>query len=143
MPEPHTAADNVSRVARLGKMDVEDSQTKAMSGLQAIHDLGSEEKESKGGREMKQAGQQVESPLLSSGTARPITCDQVAWVLNALRRLTPEGNLPAVSRQREMLVYAALYEIMEVAHLKFADDAAIYNGTPPDIRRRVPPEAKP
>lgn len=52
MPEPHAAADNVPRVARLGEMDVKDAQTKAMPRLQAVHDLGSEENEGKGGREM-------------------------------------------------------------------------------------------
>ena len=67
--------------------------------------------------------------------ARPINCDQVSWMLGAIKRYLPPGNAPAVSRAREMQVYALLYEIMEVAHLHFQDDAARHNGTPPDVER--------
>lgn len=67
--------------------------------------------------------------------ARPINCDQVAWMLSAIGRYLPPSNAPAVSRAREMQKYALLYEIMEVAHLHFEDDGAQHNGTPPDVRR--------
>lgn len=67
--------------------------------------------------------------------ARPITCDQVSWMLNAIGRYLPTTDHPSVSRVREMQKYALLYEIMEVAHLHFEDDAAQHNGTPPDVRR--------
>lgn len=67
--------------------------------------------------------------------ARPINCDQVSWLLNAIKRYLPPASAPAVSRAREMQAYALLYEIMEVAHLHFEDDAAQHNGTPPDVKR--------
>lgn len=67
--------------------------------------------------------------------ARPINCDQVAWILNAIERHLPNKEHPAVSRAREMQKYALLYELMEVAHLYFEDASAQHNGTPPDVRR--------
>ena len=67
--------------------------------------------------------------------ARPINCDQVAWMLNAIERHLPNKEHPAVSRAREMQKYALLYELMEVAHLYFEDASAQHNGTPPDVRR--------
>jgi hypothetical protein len=67
--------------------------------------------------------------------ARPITCDQVAWMLNAIERYLPQPNHPRVSRAREMQKYALLYELMEVAHLHFEDVSAQHNGTPPDVQR--------
>lgn len=67
--------------------------------------------------------------------ARPINCDQVAWILNAIERYLPPTQHPRVSRAREMQKYALLYELMEVAHLYFEDGAAQHNGTPHDVRR--------
>ena len=67
--------------------------------------------------------------------ARPINCDQVAWMLNAIERYLPRTDHPAVSRAREMMKYALLYELMEVAYLHFEDAAAKRNGTPPDVMR--------
>ena len=67
--------------------------------------------------------------------ARPLNCDQVAWMLNAIERYLPATNHPRVSRAREMQKYALLYELMEVAHLHFEDASAQHNGTPPDVRR--------
>lgn len=67
--------------------------------------------------------------------ARPLNCDQVAWMLAAIERHLPNKEYPAVSRAREMQKYALLYELMEVAHLYFADASAQHNGTPPDVRR--------
>lgn len=64
----------------------------------------------------------------------PINCDQVAWLLNAIDRVMEPSNQPRVSRQREMVKYACLYEIMEVARLKFLDKSARWNGTPNDAR---------
>jgi hypothetical protein len=65
---------------------------------------------------------------------RPITCDQVAWLLDIAERHIPNDNRVRVSRQREMQKYAMLYEIMEVASLQFADDRARWNGTPNDAQ---------
>lgn len=65
---------------------------------------------------------------------RPINCDQVSWILNAIERVMPKTTQPRVSRQFEMAKYACLYEIMEVAQLKFADKSARWNGTPDDAR---------
>ena len=66
---------------------------------------------------------------------RPINCDQVSWMLSAIGRLVGNDNVnPRVSRQREMMKFACLYEIMEVAQLKFADKSARWNGTPNDAR---------
>lgn len=67
--------------------------------------------------------------------ARPLNCDQVAWMLAAIERHLPNKEHPAVSRAREMQKYALLYELMEVAHLYFEDANAQHNGTPPDVRR--------
>lgn len=79
-----------------------------------------------------QGMQPREAPNLKG---RPINCDQVAWMLDAIDRHLPPSNKPAVSRAREMQKYALFYEIMEVAHLHFEDDAAQHNGTPPDVSR--------
>ena len=67
--------------------------------------------------------------------ARPINCDQVSWMLNAIERYLPPTQHPRVSRAREMQKYALLYELMEVAHLYFEDASAQHNGTPGDVRR--------
>lgn len=67
--------------------------------------------------------------------ARPLTCDQVAWMTAAIDRYLPRQNHPDVSRAREMQKFALLYELMEVAHLYFQDASAQHNGTPPDVRR--------
>ena len=74
-------------------------------------------------------------PLTGALGARPINCDQVAWMLNAIERYLPRNDHPAVSRAREMQKYALLYELMEVANLHFEDGSAQHNGTPGDVRR--------
>lgn len=71
----------------------------------------------------------------STVRARPLNCDQVAWMLSAIDRYLPATNHPCVSRAREMQKYALLYELMEVAHLYFEDASAQHNGTPNDVRR--------
>ena len=63
----------------------------------------------------------------------PLNCDQVAWMLAANNRYLPPHAAASVSRAREMQGYALLYELMEVAHLCFEDDAAARNGTPRDV----------
>lgn len=63
----------------------------------------------------------------------PLSCDQVAWMLAAIGRYLPSQAAPQVSRARELQKYALLYEIMDVAGLVFADDAAAHNGTPCDV----------
>lgn len=63
----------------------------------------------------------------------PLDCDQVSWMLSAIGRYLPRQDAPQVSRARELQKYALLYEIMEVAGLVFADDAAAHNGTPSDV----------
>lgn len=85
-----------------------------------------------------QQTQQAESQGPVLGGRKGITCDQVAWMLNAINRYLPPNNYPAVSRSREMQSYALLYELMEVAGLKFADELAQRNGTPPDVRHFLP-----
>lgn len=74
---------------------------------------------------------------------RPINCDQVAWMLAAIERYLPPQKAPDVCRSREMQKYALLYELMEVANLHFADDAAQYNGTPHDVRALRWPSEQP
>lgn len=76
-----------------------------------------------------------QSALTAGLGARLLTCDQVAWMLNAIDRYLPRLNHPDVSRAREMQKYALLYELMEVAHLYFEDASAQHNGTPHDVRR--------
>lgn len=61
---------------------------------------------------------------------RPIDSDQVAWLLDIFDRYLPKDKHPAVSRQREMLKYGMLYEVMEIARLEFEDSRAQWNGTP-------------
>jgi len=66
---------------------------------------------------------------------RPLNCDQVAWMLAAITRYLPKQEAPQVCRLKEMNGYALLYEIMEVAGLRFEDERAARNGTPPDVSR--------
>jgi len=68
---------------------------------------------------------------------RPINCDQVAWILDIAERYLPNKINVGVSQQREMQKYAMLYEIMEVANLKFENDEARWNGTPNQARLYV------
>lgn len=77
----------------------------------------------------------AESALNVRLGARPVNCDQVAWMLNAIDRHLPPTKHPRVSREREMQKYALLYELMDAALLYFEDASAQYNGTPPDVRR--------
>ena len=60
--------------------------------------------------------------------AAPLNCDQVAWLLDIFHRYLPPTQHPRVCRQREMMKYAMLYEVMEIAHLQFEDDRARWNG---------------
>ena len=83
-------------------------------------------------------------PLSSPGGTAPcvqreltgyaINCDQVAWLLDIFNRYLPKSHHPRVSREREMLKYGMLYEVMEIANLKFADASARWNGTPNEAR---------
>lgn len=67
-------------------------------------------------------------------SGRPISADQVAWMLAAIGRYLPQDGHPSTSRAREMAQYGLLYEIMESAYLCFEDEAARFNGTPADAR---------
>ena len=74
--------------------------------------------------------------LRSPAHGHPISCDQVAWLMDVFERHIPkETFLPAVSRSREMQKYAMLYEVMEAAGLSFEDESAQGNGTPNDVSR--------
>jgi len=68
---------------------------------------------------------------------RQINCDEVAWLVNALKRLKFIVGLdfPAISRIKEMSVYSALYEIMEILNLEFKDETAKHNATPEEVRK--------
>jgi hypothetical protein len=66
----------------------------------------------------------------SPNGARPIGCDQVAWLLDIFDRYLPPSKHPRISREREMLMYGMLYEVMDIAGLNFSDDNARRNGTP-------------
>lgn len=72
---------------------------------------------------------------------RELTCDQVAWLLDAINRYLPTSKHPRVSREREVLAYGLLYEIMGVACLTFQDEAALSNGTPsrPPLAQQLGP----
>lgn len=60
-----------------------------------------------------------------------LSCDQVAWVLAAIRRyIPPQDTFPHIGQQHEMQVYSMLYELMDIANLGFADTDAANNGTP-------------
>ena len=71
-------------------------------------------------------------PVKHVGT--PISCDQVSWLLAIFDRYLPHDPHPSICRKREMMKYAMLYEVMEIAQLSFADKSAIWNGTPNDAR---------
>ena len=60
---------------------------------------------------------------------RPISCDQVAWLNDALYRHADavRNPYPSISRAREAGRLAALLEIMAVLDLEFADSAAREN----------------
>ncbi len=66
---------------------------------------------------------------------KTITCDQVAWLLDIAERYLPPQKTPRVCQQREMQKYAMLYEIMDIANLRFEDDSARWNGTPNQARK--------
>jgi hypothetical protein len=83
----------------------------------------------------------MDNSAMTYGSARqeltgyPINCDQVAWLLDIFNRYLPnKSHHPSISREREMLKYGMLYEVMEIANLKFADALARWNGTPNDAR---------
>jgi hypothetical protein len=63
--------------------------------------------------------------------SRPIGCDQVVWLNEALRRyktaVTQHSNAPGISRCAEVARLAVLLEIMEIMGVEFADDAARQN----------------
>ena len=65
---------------------------------------------------------------------RTISCDQVVWLQNALERYINVHEKPAVSRKESMKIYACMYEIIEVLNLRFEDERARFNATPPDVR---------
>ena len=65
---------------------------------------------------------------------RPINCDQVAWLLDIFDRYLPPSKHPGISREREMMKYGMLYEVMEIAYLRFEDESALHNGTPHEAR---------
>ena len=66
-----------------------------------------------------------------------IHADEVAHVLAAVTRIIPKPAAPAVAAERivEARALAALYEIMEVLGLRFADETAQKNATPKDVFR--------
>ena len=64
---------------------------------------------------------------------RDLTCDQVAWLLDIFDRYLPASPHVSVSRERAMKKYGMLYEVMEVAGLRFQDANARHNGTPNDV----------
>jgi hypothetical protein len=64
-----------------------------------------------------------------------VNCDQIVWLLDIFDRYLPRDSHPRVSREREMKKYAMLYEVMEIAELKFEDDSARSNGTPHEARK--------
>jgi len=73
-------------------------------------------------------------PCQQNPDRHPISCDVVALLLNLADRYIAQSKYPSVSQQREMQKYAMLYEIMDIAGLRFEDDKAIWNGTPNQVR---------
>ena len=68
---------------------------------------------------------------------RKINCDEVSWLIATLKRLKFIAGLdyPLISRIKDMAIYSALYEIMEILHLDFQDEAAKHNATPEEVRK--------
>lgn len=80
------------------------------------------------------------SPILTEGTVKieyhaakrplkPLNCDQVSFIMNALERLivTSQTHLPMASRMTKATQFAALLEIMEVLGYEFEDSSAAGN----------------
>lgn len=65
---------------------------------------------------------------------RALTCDQIAWLLDIFDRYLPQDSHPRVSKQREMMMYGMLYEVMDIAKLKFEDEKALHNAQPHSAR---------
>jgi hypothetical protein len=85
----------------------------------------------------RQGGVIGATSMLKLGLVKPISCDQVAWLLDIFDRALPHSKFPQISREREMKKYGMLYEVMEIAGLSFMDDAARWNGTPNDARKHT------
>lgn len=68
-----------------------------------------------------------------SDNGRPLTCDQVSWMISAIDRYIPGEPAPAISRRRKMEIYGLLYELMEAADLGFMDHEAKKNATPEEV----------
>lgn len=62
---------------------------------------------------------------------KPITCDQVAWLNDALDRyrdaIILSNQVPGVSRNKQVARIAATLEIMEIFGLQFEDKGAAGN----------------
>lgn len=58
-----------------------------------------------------------------------LTCDQVAWIMDALERFkrASEMSRPSISRLEKAAKTAFLLEIMELLHLGFEDRSARHN----------------
>ena len=80
-------------------------------------------------------GGNTEGPIYSDKI--PINADQVAWLLEAFNRYIPQKSTVGIDRQKEMLRYGLLYEVIEIIGLKFADGSARWNATPADAREPI------
>ena len=69
-----------------------------------------------------------------------LSCDQVALILRAIRRIAGDDGLPAISRHNEMRCLATLYEIMEIVDMKFEDKESVENATPRDLIGPIGPK---
>jgi hypothetical protein len=78
-------------------------------------------------------GSLTSAPTLNKG-GHAITCDQVTHLMDIFDRYLPASKHVRVSQEREMLQYGMLYEVMEVARLRFEDENARWNGTPNPAR---------
>lgn len=65
---------------------------------------------------------------------KTINCDQVVWILDIFDRYLPISKHPNISKEREMMKYGMLYELMEVGNILFENDGAVNNATPPAVR---------
>ena len=62
---------------------------------------------------------------------RVVNCDQVAWAINALERLTEThrnvASYPSCSHMRQAAITACMFELIEALDLVFEDDSARKN----------------
>ena len=74
-------------------------------------------------------------PVVADKTLTTLTCDQVAWIKDALDRrdFTKSKRFPRISRIEQMADAAFMLELCEILGVTMGDDAK-HNATPRELR---------